>query len=775
VHEEVCVTEDTNQNTKPEIEETAEPEAGENEKPKKERRLEFRRIPFRQVLLIGGVFIVGFILLGVVAIQVWEYSNSVAFCADACHDVHPEEIAAFRDSYHANVKCTECHMGRTGTIRSIFLKASHFRHLPEVIFDRYDRPLESETMRPANESCELCHWPPAFHGDTVREIVRYRPDEENTEERTYLILKTGAGTREEGLGYGIHWHITNPVEYIAADEHHEEIVWVRTVLPDGRAVEYQDVTNPLSADEIEEAEKKVMDCVDCHNRMGHPFPPPGELIHQAFEDGRLSTDLPYAKQYMVDLLRAEHESQEAALEAVTTVKEQYEATYPDYAATYATEIEEAEALAEELIKRLVFEEPGVTWQSFPDHNKHKDFAGCFRCHDGKHLSEDGEAIRLHCNICHSTPVTVGAGDRPPSMPLVSIQEPASHLETNFMADHRFQANGDCEQCHGAIEFGDDDSSFCANSSCHGRAWPLVELDAAFPHPIELEGKHAETWCHDCHEGVREPEHECANCHEPPEPHFGQACEECHTPAGFEGADMGDFQHPLPLDGAHASAGCADCHVAGRELVADCAGCHEPPAGHFGPNCEECHTPTSFGDAEMPAELHPIELEGAHLAADCTGCHVPGQETPEFECSNCHEPPAGHFGPTCEECHTPTSFGDAQLPPELHPIELEGAHLTADCSGCHVEGEEAPEFVCSNCHEPPENHLPGECSVCHDPAGFADSASFLVNMAPKVTHDVEGREDCFMCHDPEGQIKPAPSNHTDYVVEQCTLCHKPGED
>ena len=108
----------------------------------------------------------------------------------------PKRSAPYQDSFHANVKCTECHMGRTGTIRSILLKASHFRHLPEVIFDSYDRPLESETMRPANESCELCHWPPAFHGDTVREITRFQPDEENTQERTYLILKTGAGTRE---------------------------------------------------------------------------------------------------------------------------------------------------------------------------------------------------------------------------------------------------------------------------------------------------------------------------------------------------------------------------------------------------------------------------------------------------------------------------------------------------------------------------------------------------------------------------------------------------
>jgi len=43
----------------------------------------------------------------------------------------------------------------------------------------------------------------------------------------------------------------------------------------------------------------------------------------------------------------------------------------------------------------------------------------------------------------------------------------------------------------------------------------------------------------------------------------------------------------------------------------------------------------------------------------------------------------------------------------------------------------PEFVCSNCHEPPEDHLPGECDACHTQASFAESASFLVDLAPEI--------------------------------------------
>jgi hypothetical protein len=28
----------------------------------------------------------------------------------------------------------------------------------------------------------------------------------------------------------------------------------------------------------------------------------------------------------------------------------------------------------------------------------------------------------------------------------------------------------------------------------------------------------------------------------------------------------------------------------------------------------------------------------------------------------------------------------------------------------------------------------------------------------------------MCHDPEGQVQPAPADHTDFTSEQCMVCH-----
>jgi hypothetical protein len=109
---------------------------------------------------------------------------------------------------------------------------------------------------------------------------------------------------------------------------------------------------------------------------------------------------------------------------------------------------------------------------------------------------------------------------------------------------------------------------------------------------------------------------------------------------------------------------------------------------------------------------------------------------------------------------------------MHPVELVGQHRQADCEGCHGEDRVLDPFLCSNCHEPPENHLSGECDVCHTPEGFAESASFIVGLAPQIPHQLEGREDCLLCHDPAGNIQPAPENHVEYTNDQCLLCHKP---
>jgi hypothetical protein len=43
----------------------------------------------------------------------------------------------------------------------------------------------------------------------------------------------------------------------------------------------------------------------------------------------------------------------------------------------------------------------ANWETHPDNLGHYYFVGCFRCHDGQHVSCDGRVISKDCNQCHT--------------------------------------------------------------------------------------------------------------------------------------------------------------------------------------------------------------------------------------------------------------------------------------------------------------------------------------------------------------------------------------
>ena len=43
----------------------------------------------------------------------------------------------------------------------------------------------------------------------------------------------------------------------------------------------------------------------------------------------------------------------------------------------------------------------VNWKTHPNNIGHLYFQGCFRCHDGNHVSKDGKVISKDCNSCHT--------------------------------------------------------------------------------------------------------------------------------------------------------------------------------------------------------------------------------------------------------------------------------------------------------------------------------------------------------------------------------------
>jgi nitrate/TMAO reductase-like tetraheme cytochrome c subunit len=432
----------------------------------------------------------------------WEYSNSNAFCTNVCHSVHPEEPIAHAASFHARVDCVECHMGRMSTLQLMAIKPTHINELWGMIVG-YERPIRTHSLRPARIACEECHWPEARHNDTVRVKYRYADDPKSTESRTTLRLHTGTGARVASgssetepeislathFAKGIHWHITQDVDYVALDPGKQKIALVEVRDRSGKLrVSYFDPTAGPSRAEVDKMERRRIDCIDCHNAAGHPFGNPADLVDDAIEEGRIDRSLPSIKTRSDAIIAKANGISGPQAERAAKFAELIAAAAPKGAQDAKTKAAEEQFAAE--MKRILlltsFAAKGITWKVFPNNVGHKDFPGCFRCHDGKHLNDKGEAIRLQCTLCHALPSVVAENGVRTVQSTVSpdLTPPDSHEEPNWMHDHRTQLDSSCAMCHGKIEWGTGGGSFCSNPACHGRKWPEMNLDVQAAAPAD---------------------------------------------------------------------------------------------------------------------------------------------------------------------------------------------------------------------------------------------------------------------------------------------------
>ncbi|RME82129.1 MAG: hypothetical protein D6775_11705 [Caldilineae bacterium] len=425
------------------------------------------------ILVVTGatVFVTG--------VTVWEYNNSTPFCGTTCHTMPPEYVA-YQRSPHARVSCVDCHLGQESVLQAIPRKAKETRHVLYALTQEYEVPIYVKNLRPARDTCEKCHNPDKFSNDTIKVIKHYLNDENNTEMRTVLSLKTGGGSKREGLGKGIHWHIENEVWFIATDELKQNIPYVRQVDDNGQVTEFFDLEADLPPDFVAQNQDKLhrMDCIDCHNRISHLFRHPDDLVDDAVAKGRLNRSIPFIRAWAASILKDEFESHEEAAAKAESLDEWYARNFPDYYAENKDKIRQAIDTIKELYTLSVFPEMEVGWITHPNNLGHKEFPGCFRCHDGKHLSKDGEAIRLECNLCHTIPRMAGPGLPAPIITLEASNEPESHKDSNWIARHRQEFDETCAGCHSTFNRGGaDNSSFCANGACHGIEWKYAGLDA----------------------------------------------------------------------------------------------------------------------------------------------------------------------------------------------------------------------------------------------------------------------------------------------------------
>jgi len=415
-------------------------------------------------LLIGGAY-------------AWDYTNSPSFCGTSCHTM-PPEYAAYQVSPHARISCVDCHIGREFIGNQIFRKAGDVRHIIATTFQTYEFPIRIKNMRPAREICEKCHSPEKFSDDSLRVAQHFNNDKNNTPYSIYLVLKTGGGAKREGLGRGIHWHIVNKVYYYPADSEEQSIPFVRVLSDDNSTVDYVDIESEIDAANIDSGTLKEMDCITCHNRITHRIYTPEESLDRALTLGQISSNIPEIREKGVEALRGDYASQTEGQAGIAKLESYYEGNYPEFYETNPGKVADAIKVLQQIYADSVFIDQKVSWDSHPTNIGHIDSPGCFRCHDGKHLDANQQAIRLECNLCHSIPVVAGMEDFVTRIEISRGPEPETHLNPNWISLHNQAFSASCSACHTMDDpGGTSNTSFCSNSACHGSVYTFAGFDA----------------------------------------------------------------------------------------------------------------------------------------------------------------------------------------------------------------------------------------------------------------------------------------------------------
>jgi hypothetical protein len=170
---------------------------------------------------------------------------------------------------------------------------------------------------------------------------------------------------------------------------------------DGSMEEYVDIEAGFNPDSVNGEELKTMDCITCHNRISHTIPFPEQSVDNAISRGVIDADIPDIRRMGAEVLSLDYANQEQALESIANLESYYKTTFPDFYSTNQQKILDAIAALQNIYTTSVFEEQEVDWETHPNNVGHNNSPGCFRCHDGKHLNKQNEAIRLECNLCHS--------------------------------------------------------------------------------------------------------------------------------------------------------------------------------------------------------------------------------------------------------------------------------------------------------------------------------------------------------------------------------------
>ena len=451
---------------------------------------------------------------------------------------------------------------------------------------------------------------------------------------------------------------------------------------------------------------------------------------------------------------------------------------------------------------------------------HGTSANCISCHQKDfnattNPNHVASGFPTTCQQCHSTTTWVGAKFDHTAMTGFALT--GAHITLTCNQCHtngQFKGTpSNCVGCHQTDFNNTKNPNHVAAgfpttcSQCHNSTtWSGAQFDHAttgFP----LTGAHQSLVCSQCHVNgqYKGTPATCVSCHQADfnmttNPNhvsagFPTTCQQCHTTTTWNGAI---FNHntmtSFALTGAHVSVQCSQCHVNGRfaGTPKDCASCHTAdfqkttnpnhPAAGFPTDCSICHTTNSWSGAVFDHSKTLFPLTGAHVSQTCLSCHSSGKYAGlSTLCSSCHltnfnnatnpnHVTAG-FPQTCEVCHSTTAWTPANFDHSKTAFPLTGAHVTVQCSNCHIGGKYAGTPTdCYSCHKTDytsvtnPNHaaaaFPTTCTTCHNTSSWS-GAVFNHTWFPIYSGSHQGKwTTCADCH----------SNPSNFAVFTCITCH-----
>jgi hypothetical protein len=188
---------------------------------------------------------------------------------------------------------------------------------------------------------------------------------------------------------------------------------------DGTVVDFVD---PARADAATpqriEQDARYMDCIDCHNRASHRYPPVEELLDQALFEGVISSELPFIKDQALNAVgdtsqAVGSEQYQQALTRIDGIKEFYRTQHADVFNRAGATVDQAVTTIKSIYQRSVFPRMNVAPSTYVSLNNHD---GCFRCHGklvGASPSNQGQMVGNACTTCHiDAPLDLALTEQP---------------------------------------------------------------------------------------------------------------------------------------------------------------------------------------------------------------------------------------------------------------------------------------------------------------------------------------------------------------------------